>query len=80
MQYACATVASLATKLKREFQLLVGASPIYGQDTQLTRQIDALGQTIKEMEDAVVILQIRLEQEHFAEAHEETVPTDAQDG
>jgi hypothetical protein len=78
MEYACATVASLATKLKREFQLLVSASPMYGKDTQLTRQIDALGQTIKEMEDAVIVLQIHLEEDQLAERPDETVPGDAQ--
>jgi hypothetical protein len=63
MVYACAAVAALALKLKRQYQALLGASDAYGRDKTLTQQIDALGLLIKELEDAVVVLQVQLEQD-----------------
>ena len=63
MQYACATVAALALRLKRQYQALLGASTAYGRDKTMTQQIDAFGLLIKELEDAVVVLQVKLEQD-----------------
>ena len=62
MQYACATVAEIVLKLKRQYQAVLGASPAYGRDKTMTQGIDALGLLIKELEDAVVVLQIKLGQ------------------
>jgi hypothetical protein len=63
MQYACATVAALTLKLKRQYQALLGASAAYGRDKTITQQIDAFGLLIKELEDAVVVLQVKLDQD-----------------
>ena len=63
MEYACAAVAALALKLKRQYQALLSSSDAYGRDKTLTQQIDALGLLIKELEDAVVVLQVQLEQD-----------------
>ena len=61
MQYACAKVATLALKLKRQYRAVLSASSAFGRDKTTTQEIDALGQLIKELEDAVVVLQIKLE-------------------
>jgi hypothetical protein len=61
MQYACATVADVVVKLKHQYQKLVGAPSSYGHDKPMAKQIDALGLLIKELEDAVVVLQIKLD-------------------
>ena len=63
LQYACAAVAALTLKLKRQYQEILSASTAYGRDKAMTQQIDALGLLIKELEDAVVILQVKLEQD-----------------
>ena len=63
MQYTCATVAALALKLKRQYRAVLSASPAYGRDITMTQQMDALGLLIKELEDAVVVLQLKLEQD-----------------
>ena len=60
MQYACTTVAEVAVKLKRQYQQLLGASSSYGHDRAVTKEIDALGLLIKELEDTVVVLQVKL--------------------
>ena len=61
MQYACATVAEIVLKLKRQYQAVLAASPTTRRDRTLTQGIDALGLLIKELEDAVVVLQIKLD-------------------
>ena len=43
--------------------VVLGASPAYGHDKNMTQQIDALGLLIKELADAVVVLQLKLEQD-----------------
>jgi hypothetical protein len=62
MQYACAAVAEIVLKLKRQYHAVLGASPASGRNRTMTREIDALGLLIKELEDAVVVLQIKLDQ------------------
>ena len=61
MERVCANIADLSIKLKRQYRALLGASPAFGVDKQMTREIDALGLLLKELEDNVVILQIRLD-------------------
>ena len=61
MEQACAKIADVSLKLKRQYQVLLGASPGYGVDKQLTKEIDVLGLLIKELEDSIVILQITLD-------------------
>ena len=63
MQHTCSTIAALALKLKRQYQVVLGASPAYGHDKNMTQQIDALGLLIKELADAVVVLQLKLEKD-----------------
>ena len=72
MEYACAAVAALALKLKRQYQSILDVSAAYGRDKAMTQQIDALGLLIKELEDAVVILQVKLEQD------QDSAPTSGQ--
>jgi hypothetical protein len=62
MERACAAIAEVTLKLKRQFQTLLGGSPEYGVDKRMTKEIDALGLLIKELEDSVVILQIKLDE------------------
>jgi hypothetical protein len=62
MKYACATVAEVVLKVKRHY-LAVLASPAYGRDKRLTKEVDSLGLLLKELEDAVIVLQIKLAEE-----------------
>ena len=68
MQYACAKIAELALDLKHQYRHLLGSCAIYGTDKQFTLDMDALGQVVKEIEDAVVVLQIRLEEAQGTQA------------
>jgi hypothetical protein len=61
MQYDEGTIAALVLKLKRQYQTVLGASQTYGRDKNLTQQMDALGLLIKELEDAVIVHQLRLD-------------------
>ena len=62
MESACANVADVALRLKKQYQTLLGASPGYGNDKRMTKEMDNLGLLIKELEDGVVILQIKLDE------------------
>jgi hypothetical protein len=62
MEYACGTVAALMLKLKRQYEAVIDASPARQRDKEMTRQIAALGPVIKELEDAVIVLEVRLQQ------------------
>jgi hypothetical protein len=41
----------------------LGASPEYGVDKRMTKEMDTLGLLIKELEDGVVILQLKLDEQ-----------------
>ena len=62
MERTCATIAEVTLRLKRHFQTLLGASPAYGVDKRMTKEMDVLGLLIKELEDDVVLLQIKLDE------------------
>jgi hypothetical protein len=62
MEHACANIALVTLKLKRQYKAILGASPGYGVDKRMTKEVDALGLLIKELEDEVVLLQIKLDQ------------------
>ena len=61
MEQVCAQIAEVSLNLKLQYRLLLSISPDYGIDKQFTKEIDTLGLLIKELEDGVVILQIKLE-------------------
>ena len=63
MEQTCARIAQVSLQLKRQYQTLLGASPGYGVDKRMTKEIDALGLLIKELEDSIVILQIQLDEQ-----------------
>jgi hypothetical protein len=48
-------------KLKRQYEAVIDTSPARQRDKEMTRQIAALGPMIKELEDAVIVLQVRLQ-------------------
>jgi len=62
MQYACSNIATLAIKLKHQYRAILCASPAFGSQKQMTKEVDALGSLIKELEDAVVVLQLKLQE------------------
>ncbi len=61
MERACATIGEVALKLKGQYRAVLGASAAYVDDKRLNQEMDTLGLLIKELEDAVVFLQISLE-------------------
>jgi hypothetical protein len=63
MESAYTTIAEVTLRLKQQYQALLGASAEYGVDKRMTKEMDTLGLLIKELEDGVVILQIRLDEE-----------------
>ncbi len=63
MERACATIAEVTLKLKDQYRAVLGASAAYVDDKRLNQEMDTLGLLIKELEDAVVFLQISLDQE-----------------
>jgi len=63
MEHACATIAEVTLKLKDQYRAVLGASAAYVDDKRLNQEMDTLGLLIKELEDAVVFLQISLDQE-----------------
>jgi hypothetical protein len=52
-------VAQLVLQLKHQFQAVLMASPDYGNDTHIAKEMDTLGNLIKELEDTVVIERVR---------------------
>jgi hypothetical protein len=60
MENACTAIAESALKLKKQYRAVLAASPAYGSDTRMTREIDTLGLLLKELEDAVVLLHLKL--------------------
>ena len=52
-------VAELALRLKHQFQAVLIACPDYGGDAHAAQEIAVLGDLIKELEDTVVIAQVR---------------------
>ena len=52
-------VAELVLQLKRQFQAVVVALPDYGSDVRIVREIDGLGDLIKQLEDTVVITRVQ---------------------
>ena len=61
MERACAKIAEMSLQLKQQYRVLLAASPEYGVDKRMTKEMDRLGLLIKELEDGVVILQIKLD-------------------
>src|SRR5258708_31387387 len=57
----CAKVAELTLKLKGQYQAVLMASQAYGRDQQVSREMDSLGLLVQELEAAVVVLQITLD-------------------
>ena len=70
MESAFEKIAEVTLKLKRHYQSLLGASPAYGVEKRMTKEMDTLGQLIKELEDSVIVLQIRLGDQKQQEIHE----------
>jgi hypothetical protein len=68
MQRACASVAAVTADLKQHYREVLTASPGYGRDRRMTRAVDRLGQLVKELQDAVVMLEIRLAETTGSEA------------
>jgi len=67
MQFACAQIADLSLKLKNQYRAVLGASLAYGRDERMTREMDSLGLLLQELQDAVVVLQITLDDQlHLA--------------
>lgn len=62
MESALAKLADVTLKLKRQYQSLLGASPAYGEDKKMTKEMDTMGLLLKELEDSVVFLQIKLDE------------------
>jgi hypothetical protein len=52
-------VAKLVLQLKRQFQHVLMACPEYSSDACIAREMDTLGNLIKELEDTVVIERVR---------------------
>lgn len=52
-------VAELALRLKHQFQAVVIALPNYGRDAHIAQEMAVLGDLIKELEDTVVMAQVR---------------------
>ena len=52
-------IAKLILQLKHQFQAVLMASPDYGSDTRLAKEMDTLGNLIKELEDTVLIERVR---------------------
>ena len=61
MEQVCAQIADVSLRLKRQYQVLLGISSEYGVHKQTTKEMDSLGLLIKELEDGVIVLQIKLE-------------------
>jgi len=52
-------LAELALRLKHQFQTVIMAVPEYGNDARIANEMGVLGDLIKELEDTVVIAQVR---------------------
>jgi hypothetical protein len=63
MESLCATIAEVTLRLKQQYQALLAASAEYGVDKPMTKEMDVLGLLIKELEDGVVVLQIKLDEQ-----------------
>lgn len=74
MERACATIAGVTLKLKRQYHALLGVSLHYGVDKRMTQEMDILGLLIKELEDGVVILQIKLDERDDVEMARSAAP------
>lgn len=59
-------IAAITFKLKHKFQSCIVLEEHYSQDPELARAIDEMGGLIKELEDLVVIADVRGSNENFS--------------
>lgn len=84
MELACAMIADVTMRLKRQYRALLAAAPGYGEDKRIIKEMDTLGLLIKELEDGIVILQIKLDVQQEAptigSSAENRIPSAAEAG